>query len=59
MPSIRNLQKRLRSYLTDDQIDQVVRAYHFAESAHEGQYRRTGDPYITHPLAVAKNRERA
>lgn len=53
MPSIRNLQKRLRSYLTDDQIDQVVRAYHFAESAHEGQYRRTGDPYITHPLAVA------
>ncbi len=53
MPSIRNLQKRLRSYLTDDQIAQVVRAYHFAESAHEGQYRRTGDPYITHPLAVA------
>ena len=53
MPSIRNLQKRLRSYLTDDQIDQVVRAYRFAENAHEGQYRRTGDPYITHPLAVA------
>ena len=53
MPSIRNLEKRLRSYLTDDQIAQVTRAYHFAERAHEGQYRRTGDPYITHPLAVA------
>ncbi len=53
MPSISNLQRRLRSYLTDDQISQVVRAYHFAEKAHEGQYRRTGDPYITHPLAVA------
>src|SRR5690606_37006855 len=31
----------------------VARAYDFAEKAHEGQYRRTGDPYITHPLAVA------
>ena len=53
MPTIHNLEKRLRSYLDDDQIAQVVRAYHFAEAAHEGQYRRTGDPYITHPLAVA------
>ena len=53
MPTIHNLEKRLRSYLDDDQIAQVVRAYHFAEQAHEGQYRRTGDPYITHPLAVA------
>ena len=53
MPTIHNLEKRLRSYLDDDQIAQVVHAYHFAEQAHEGQYRRTGDPYITHPLAVA------
>jgi len=53
LPTIHNLEKRLRSYLDDDQIAQVVHAYHFAEQAHEGQYRRTGDPYITHPLAVA------
>ena len=53
MPSINNLKKRLRSYLTEEQISQVVRAYYFAEKAHEGQYRRSGDPYITHPLAVA------
>ena len=52
MPTIHNLAKRLRSYLDDDQIAEVVRAYEFAERAHEGQYRRTGDPYITHPLAV-------
>ena len=51
MPTIHNLAKRLRSYLDDDQIAEVVRAYEFAERAHEGQYRRTGDPYITHPLA--------
>tara|TARA_R110001606_G_scaffold261206_14_gene409566 strand:- start:95838 stop:97952 length:2115 start_codon:yes stop_codon:yes gene_type:complete len=53
LPSIRNLEKRLHSYLTDDQIAQVTRAYRFAKKAHEGQFRRTGDPYITHPLAVA------
>ncbi|MHA7915195.1 bifunctional GTP diphosphokinase/guanosine-3',5'-bis pyrophosphate 3'-pyrophosphohydrolase [Alloalcanivorax xenomutans] len=53
MSTIHNLEKRLRSYLTDEQIAPVVRAYYFAETAHEGQYRRTGDPYITHPLAVA------
>ncbi|MBZ2189057.1 bifunctional GTP diphosphokinase/guanosine-3',5'-bis pyrophosphate 3'-pyrophosphohydrolase [Alcanivorax sp. JB21] len=53
MPTINTLVKRLKSYLDDDQIGQVVRAYEFAEHAHEGQYRRTGDPYITHPLAVA------
>lgn len=52
MPTIHNLAKRLRSYLDDDQIAEVIRAYEFAEKAHEGQYRRTGDPYITHPLAV-------
>jgi GTP diphosphokinase / guanosine-3',5'-bis(diphosphate) 3'-diphosphatase len=53
LSTIHNLEKRLRSYLTDEQIAPVVRAYYFAETAHEGQYRRTGDPYITHPLAVA------
>ncbi len=53
MPTINNLVKRLHSYLDDEQIDQVVKAYEFAEQAHEGQYRRTGDPYITHPVAVA------
>lgn len=53
MASIHNLVKRLQSYLDDDQIAEVVRAYDFAEKSHEGQYRRTGDPYITHPLAVA------
>lgn len=53
LPSIDPLVKRLKSYLDDDQIDQVERAYEYARQAHEGQYRRTGDPYITHPLAVA------
>ena len=53
MATIHNLVKRLKSYLDDEQIARVVRAYEFAERAHEGQYRRSGDPYISHPLAVA------
>src|SRR5205823_6175483 len=32
----------------------ITRAYEVARSAHEGQVRRSGDPYIQHPLAVAK-----
>ncbi|GAA1866961.1 RelA/SpoT family protein [Brevibacterium marinum] len=34
-------------------IDQVVRAYKIAEQAHRGQTRKSGDDYITHPVAVA------
>ena len=32
----------------------ITSAYHVARAAHEGQVRRSGDPYIQHPLAVAK-----
>lgn len=34
-------------------IKVLMRAYEVAEQAHRGQYRKSGDPYITHPLAVA------
>ncbi|MFZ5561646.1 MAG: bifunctional GTP diphosphokinase/guanosine-3',5'-bis pyrophosphate 3'-pyrophosphohydrolase [Pseudomonadota bacterium] len=44
---------RLETYLTPDQIADIRRAYFFSEKAHEGQFRRNGAPYITHPLAVA------
>ncbi len=45
--------KRELDYLDANQIDTVEQAYHFAEKAHHGQKRRTGEPYITHPVAVA------
>ena len=48
-----DLLSTLKSYLPDDEVDAVERAYHFAETAHKGQFRRTGHQYITHPLAVA------
>jgi len=41
------------NYLESKKVDDIRRAYHFAEQAHEGQTRRSGEPYITHPLAVA------
>lgn len=40
------------SYLDAESIDQVRQAYVFADKAHEGQLRSSGDPYITHPIAV-------
>ena len=51
--TIESLAARLQEYLPIAQTDQVVAAYNYAEEAHRGQGRRTGHPYITHPLAVA------
>jgi guanosine-3',5'-bis(diphosphate) 3'-pyrophosphohydrolase len=53
MQTIDALDSTLRSYLNTDQSSQVRRAYYFAEQAHYGQMRRSGEPYVTHPLAVA------
>ena len=36
-------------------VSKVIAAYHFAAKAHEGQFRSSGQPYIIHPLAVAKS----
>jgi RelA/SpoT family (p)ppGpp synthetase len=47
------LDAKLSTYLAPDLINQVRRAYLYAEQAHNGQVRRTGEPYVTHPLAVA------
>jgi len=44
---------RLREYLKPDDIEQVWTAYRFSAAAHEGQTRKSGDPYISHPVAVA------
>lgn len=41
------------NYLDAKHVDNIRRAYHFADQAHEGQTRRSGERYITHPLAVA------
>lgn len=53
MPSIDALADRLSAYLGADQVNLVRRAYFYAEQAHDGQRRRSGEAYVTHPLAVA------
>ena len=51
--SINSLSAGLSSYLAREQVNSVRRAYFYAEQAHDGQYRHSGDPYVSHPLAVA------
>jgi RelA/SpoT family (p)ppGpp synthetase len=41
------------SYLPREQLNVIADAYNFSAEAHQGQKRRSGDPYITHPTAVA------
>ena len=41
-------------YMTVEDVDSVRRAYRFADEAHLGQLRNSGEPYITHPIAVAQ-----
>ncbi|MBL8359120.1 MAG: bifunctional (p)ppGpp synthetase/guanosine-3',5'-bis(diphosphate) 3'-pyrophosphohydrolase [Rubrivivax sp.] len=41
------------SYLSKAELRQVREAYRFADAAHLGQFRASGQPYITHPIAVA------
>src|SRR5690606_1884039 len=53
LPAIDTLADRLSSYLGPEQVNLVRRAYFYAEQAHDGQRRRSGEAYVTHPLAVA------
>ena len=50
---INQLISKLETYLPPDQVELVQEAYDFAFQAHDGQRRRSGEPYITHPVAVA------
>jgi len=43
----------LEEYLTKEEIELVKKAHLIAEKAHSGQFRKSGEPYITHPLSVA------
>jgi len=43
----------LQGYMEPAQIDEVLRAYEFSAAAHHGQFRKSGESYICHPIAVA------
>ncbi|ENH97089.1 GTP pyrophosphokinase [Gracilibacillus halophilus YIM-C55.5] len=44
--------EKANEYLPSDDLAFIQRAYRYAEQAHEGQYRRSGEPYIIHPVQV-------
>lgn len=47
------LTEKLSNYLEQKEVKKIERAYRYADQCHSGQLRQSGDPYITHPLAVA------
>jgi guanosine-3',5'-bis(diphosphate) 3'-pyrophosphohydrolase len=49
----KDLDDELKCYLEQPQVEKCYQAYLVAEKAHEGQMRRSGEPYITHPVAAA------
>ena len=48
-----SLSLRLKHYLKSEDITQVWEAYRYADQAHQGVVRKTGEPYISHPVSVA------
>ena len=53
METIDALSEKLSDYLDSGQVEQVNKAFEFASEAHMGQFRTSGDPYVSHPIAVA------
>ena len=49
-----NLEKTVRGYNPSADFARIRAAFEFAQKAHEGQKRKSGEPYIIHPLAVAQ-----
>ncbi|MDD4886066.1 MAG: RelA/SpoT family protein [Thiomonas sp.] len=52
--SLASLLEKLQVYLTENDLQKIREAYRFADAAHLGQYRASGEPYISHPVAVAE-----
>lgn len=52
-PKLEDLVEKLKNNFTEEEIEDIKKAYFFAEKKHEGKQRLTNEPYITHPLNVA------
>ena len=53
MTKVEDILSRIREYRPNDDLSIIERAYEFAAARHRGQRRSSGDPYLSHPLAVA------
>jgi RelA/SpoT family (p)ppGpp synthetase len=54
MAAVHTLDESRFGYLKQADVARLADAYRFSEAAHKGQKRQSGDPYISHPLAVAE-----
>ena len=54
MTSIDRLLEKTRGYMNESNLTRIKDAYEFAKQAHRGQTRKSGEPFIRHPLAVAE-----
>ena len=52
-PDIKDLIEKASEYIPQKKLSLIEEAYAFAFEAHDGQFRKSGEPYITHPLATA------
>jgi GTP pyrophosphokinase len=52
--SFAQLTEKLKRYLSSADIQRVKEAFKVSDAAHLGQFRKSGEPYITHPIAVAE-----
>ncbi|HZV66116.1 MAG TPA: bifunctional (p)ppGpp synthetase/guanosine-3',5'-bis(diphosphate) 3'-pyrophosphohydrolase [Telluria sp.] len=52
--SVTQLSAKLAEYLTPSELKKVKEAYRFSDEMHLGQVRKSGEPYISHPIAVAE-----
>lgn len=52
--SVTELNSKLAEYLTPSELKKVKEAYRFSDEMHLGQIRKSGEPYISHPIAVAE-----
>jgi GTP pyrophosphokinase len=52
--SVTQLVNRLADYLTPSELKKIREAYRFSDEMHLGQMRKSGEPYISHPIAVAE-----
>jgi len=51
---LESLRQSVAAYLKPADLSRLEEAYHFSDAAHQGQLRKSGEPYISHPVAVAE-----
>ena len=50
---LQELIDKIKGYAQNADLSTIEKAYYFGKKAHEGQYRKSGEPYFIHPIAVA------